>query len=62
MKTVKLISYMSDEQAQALAQFMKRISFSTFKGLAVSLDEAYLMQEGALKVADALADNGFNPR
>lgn len=62
MKTVKIISYMNDDQAQALAQFLKRIGFSDFKQLAVSMDEAYLMQEGALKVADALADNGFAPR
>lgn len=53
---------MNADQAQALAQFFKRIGFSEFKQLAVSIDEAYLMQEGALKVADGLADNGFAPR
>jgi len=53
---------MNEDQALALAQFLKRVSFSDFKELATSLDQAYLMQEGALKIADALADNGFNPR
>ncbi|MFZ6730643.1 DUF7706 family protein [Undibacterium sp. Ji42W] len=62
MKAVKITSYMNDDQAQALTQFLKRVSFSDFKKLAVSMDEAFLMQEGAMKVADALADNGYNPR
>ncbi|WP_230413782.1 DUF7706 family protein [Undibacterium umbellatum] len=62
MRTVKITSYMNADQAEALAQFFKRIGFSEFKQLAVSIDEAYLMQEGALKVADGLADNGFAPR
>ncbi|MFZ6732496.1 DUF7706 family protein [Undibacterium sp. Ji42W] len=62
MKTVKITSYMNDDQALALAQFLKRVKFSEFKQLAANIDEAYLMQEGALKVADALADNGFAPR
>lgn len=53
---------MNADQAEALAQFFKRIGFSEFKQLATSIDEAYLMQEGALKVAVALADNGFAPR
>ena len=62
MKTVKITSYMSADQALALAQFLKRVSFTDFKQLAASIDEAYLMQEGALQVADALANNGFAPR
>ncbi|MFZ6640761.1 DUF7706 family protein [Undibacterium sp. TC4M20W] len=62
MRIVKITSYMSADQAQALAQFFKRVGFSEFKQLAATIDEAYLMQEGALKVADGLADNGFAPR
>lgn len=62
MNITKLIAYLNEDQALALAQFLKRVSFSDFKELASSLDQAYLMQEGALKIADALADNGFNPR
>lgn len=49
-------------EANALAQFLKRIGFSEFRALATSDDEAYDMQSGATKVAKALAEIGYNPR
>jgi len=50
------------DEADALAEFLKRVGFSDFRSLAKSDEEAYLMQAGAVKVAKSLADAGFNPR
>lgn len=62
MKIIKLITYLNEDQALAMAQFLKRAKLHDFRGLAVSEQETYFMQEAAIKIAAALADNGFDPR
>lgn len=50
------------DEAEALAEFLKRVGYSDFRSLAKSDEEAYLMQAGAAKVAKALAEAGYDPR
>lgn len=57
-----LMAGLSELEADALAEFLKRVGFSDFRSLAKSDDEAYLMQSAAAKVAKELAEAGFNPR
>jgi hypothetical protein len=59
--TILSVEIPSDE-AEALAEFLKRVGFSDFRSLAKSDEEAYLMQAGAAKVAKSLADVGYAPR
>lgn len=50
------------EQALALAQLLKRMTWSDFKGCSVDDDEAYLMRDAADVLRTALAEAGYNPR
>ncbi|WP_395009541.1 hypothetical protein [Undibacterium sp.] len=50
------------DEAEALAEFLKRVGFSDFRSLAKSDEEAYLMQYGAAKIEKSLADAGHSPR
>lgn len=59
---VSLNSEMSSDEAEALSDFLKRVGFSDFRSLAKSDEEAYLMQAGAAKLAQALAEAGYAPR
>lgn len=61
-KRTELPVRLADDEALALAQFLKRAGFSQFRAMAVSDDEAYLMVYAASQVARALADVGFSPR
>lgn len=51
-----------DNEAEALAQFLKRAGFSDFRSLAKSDEEAYAMQSAALKIAQSLSEVGYSPR
>ncbi len=46
---------LTDEQAQALAQYLKRVQFDDFRRRAIDEDDAYLMQDAASEVRKALA-------
>jgi hypothetical protein len=61
-KTVSFTATVTDSQAQALAQFLKRRGFSEMRQKAVDDEEAYLMVDACEKVRDALAGVGYNPR
>lgn len=50
------------EQALALAQLLKRMTWSDFKGCSVDDDEAYVMRDAADVLRTALAEAGYNPR
>ena len=49
-------------EAEALAQFLKRVQFDDFKRRAVDENETYLMQDAAIKPKKALAEQGFMRR
>lgn len=59
---INMYAVLSSVEAEALAEFLKRVGVSDFRSLARSDEEAYLMQAGAAKVAKSLADAGFDPR
>jgi hypothetical protein len=46
----------------ALAQLVKRITWSDIRGCAVSDDEAYEMRDAVSKLQSALAETGYAPR
>lgn len=56
--TVKL----TEDQAQAYMQFLKRVGFSDYMGSAVDKDEAYLMVSAGERIRAELASVGFSPR
>ncbi|MDO8729544.1 MAG: hypothetical protein Q7K26_06750 [bacterium] len=59
---VTITAQLSDEAAQALAQFLKRVGFVEWRQNSVNEEEAYLMREGCDTIAKALADAGYDPR
>lgn len=61
-KLVTLTAELSDQQAQALAQLVKRIGWSEIRMNAVDDDDAYLMQEAISALRDGLAADGYAPR
>lgn len=50
------------KEAVALAQLVKRITWSDLRGCAVDDDEAYLMRDAIGKLQRALRDEGYAPR
>mgnify|MGYP001218954128 CR=1 FL=1 len=53
---------LSADQAEALAQFCKRVSFSDLKSLSSGESEAYDMLDAIDRLRAALAEAGYNPR
>lgn len=60
--TVKVQLELDEQNALALAQFLKRVGWSEWRGCAVSDDEAYQMKYACGELQKALADAGFSPR
>ncbi len=52
----------TDKQAMALAQFLKRAGYSDYRSKSIDDDEAYDMQYAAEKLRNALAEKDFAPR
>lgn len=61
-KAVKLDVELTEQQAGDLAQLIKRLSFSDYRGCAVDDDEAYRMVAALGRVREALARHGYDPR
>lgn len=59
---VTITAELTEEQAEALAQFIKRAGHSTFKEHAKNEAEAYTMLIAANTIGTELAHAGFNPR
>ena len=59
---VKVEFELTDAQALALAQFVKRVGWSEIRGNAVDDDEAYTMRDALGELAKALAEAGYAPR
>ena len=53
---------LNDEEAQALAQFIKRAGFYDARNKALSDDEAYLMLKALSNIRRELNAGGFDPR
>jgi hypothetical protein len=53
---------LSDTQAEAFAQFLKRVGLSDFAPLAVGQEEAYAMLSAAAAIRQELAHAGYAPR
>jgi hypothetical protein len=58
----QILCDLPDEEAAALAQFLKRVSLSDFRPLAYDIEEAYAMQAAAERLRTALALAGYLPR
>lgn len=52
----------TDKQAWAFAQVLKRIGFSEYRHLSRDDAEAYAALSASEAVREALAKNGYNPR
>ena len=62
MENVTLHIELSDENAWALAQLLKRLGFSDCRQLASSKEEAWQMIHAAIAVRAALTEQGYAPR
>ena len=62
MTTMNLILELTDDQAYALSQFVKRCGWTEWRQNAVDDAEAYLMRDAFDQLAAALKDGGYSPR
>ncbi len=53
---------LSDDQASALAQFVKRVTWSEMRACAVDDDEAYTIRDALHQLDKALSEVGYSPR
>ena len=53
---------LADEQAQALAQYLKRYIWTDVRQSAASDEEAYLMRDAFNAMQYALTNAGYSPR
>ena len=62
MNRVIINVQLTEEAAEALAQFVKRAGYSDCRNNAKSEEEAYLMLDGLIALRNNLAEAGFAPR
>lgn len=62
MKTAVIRAELTDAEAMAFAQFVKRIGWSEIRSNAVNESEAYVMRQAISVMRDALAYAGYAPR
>lgn len=60
--TLLIAVELSEIQAEALSQFVKRVGFSEFRQNAIDDAEAYTMRDAVDRVRKALAEAGYAPR
>ena len=53
---------LDDNEAAALAQFVKRLSWSEMRGCAIDDDETYEIKSAIGKLQGSLANEGYAPR
>jgi hypothetical protein len=61
-KQITIKCDLSDAEALALAQFMKRLGWTDWRVKAVDDDEAFDMRNACEKLADSLGEAGYRPR
>jgi len=59
---VTITAILSDVEAQAFAQFLKRACFGDYEQHAVSQAEAYTMIAAGERIREALKEQGYAPR
>ena len=59
---VRVTVELTQREAWAFAQFVKRAGFTDYQANAENEDETYLMRDAGEKVRRALADIGIAPR
>jgi len=59
---VKINVQMTAAEAEAFAQFLKRVCYSDYNNRAANSNEAYIMSDAGNCIRQALADVGFSPR
>ncbi len=63
MEGIETLSLRLDEnETMALAQFVKRLSWSDLRGCAVSDEESWVMKSAVDKLQQALREEGYAPR
>ncbi|ENZ9095956.1 hypothetical protein ACHCAI_003964 [Enterobacter asburiae] len=62
MPTVTVTTELTDSQAMALAQFVKRLTWSEMRACAVDDDETRVMKDAIQSLQKSLTDAGFSPR
>lgn len=62
MPTVTVTTELTDSQAMALAQFVKRLTWSEMRACAVDDDETWVMKDAIQSLEKSLTDAGFSPR
>lgn len=62
MPTVTVTTELTDSQAMALAQFVKRLTWSEMRACAVDDDETWVIKDAIQALQKSLADAGFSPR
>jgi hypothetical protein len=60
-RTPVIVALFRTEEAWALAQFLKRVSWQDYERLAVDLEEALLMQDAGQVLRAELARAGYPP-
>jgi hypothetical protein len=61
-KEINFTVSMTEKEAYAFAQFLKRVQFDDLRRRAVDDEDAYEMQAAGDKIRSALAEAGFSPR
>lgn len=62
LKPVRIVIELSDAQAWAFAQLLKRATLDDYRSHAVNQDEAYEMSAAGEVIRQALAQVGYAPR
>lgn len=60
--TVTISTELTDSQALALAQFVKRLTWSEMRACAVDEDETWVIKDAITELQKSLTDAGFSPR
>ncbi|CAI1245997.1 Uncharacterised protein [Serratia ficaria] len=59
---VTVTTELTKSQALALAQFVKRVTWSEMRACAIDDDETYEIRDAVYQLQKALAEAGFAPR
>lgn len=62
MTAVTVTTELTESQAMALAQFVKRLSWSEMRACAVDDDETWVIKDAISALQKSLADVGYRPR
>ena len=52
----------TEQEAEAFSEFLKRMGLSDYQAKAQTTDEAYQMQDAGEKIRKTLEEHGFSPR